>query len=140
MIRSIVAVLAGLVAGSAVNMALVSVSNAMYPLPADVDPNDFEAFRAYVEAHGLATGAMIIVLLAHSGGSFVSGLVCGLIAKRVWYLAAVILGILWTFGGITMLVMLPAPLWFAIADLLLYVPAALLGVKLGGSIVADRSA
>ena len=66
--------------------------------------------------------------------------VCGLIAKRVWYLAAVILGILWTCGGITMLVMLPSPLWFAIADLLLYVPAALLGVKLGGSMVAARSA
>jgi len=60
MIRKIVAVLIGVVAGSAFNMAMVSVSHAMYPLPEGID--------------------------------------------------------------------------FAVADVLLYVPAALLGVMLGGAL------
>jgi hypothetical protein len=104
-----------------------------------LDPNDFDAFRAHVEAHGLPTGALLIVLAAHAGGSFVSGFVCGLIARRPWYLAATILGILWTCGGVSMLMMLPAPTWFAIADVVLYIPAALLGVKLGGAMTSRSS-
>ena len=131
MMRKILAFLLGGFAGGVFNMALVSVSHAVYPLPEGVDPNDFEVFRAYVEAHGLPTGALLMVLAAHAGGSFVSGCVCGLIAKRPWYLAAAMLGILWTCGGVAMLMMLPAPTWFAVADVVLYVPAALLGVKLG---------
>src|SRR5262245_44461379 len=134
MIRKILAVLLGLLAGGAFNMALVTLSHVMYPLPDGIDPNDFEAFRAHVQANGLPTGAMLMVLVAHAGGSFVSGFVCGLIAKRSWYLAAAILGILWTCGGVAMLMMLPAPTWFAVADVLLYVPGALLGVTLGGAL------
>jgi len=134
MIRKILAVLLGWIAGSVFNMALVTVSEAMYPLPEGLDPNDFEAFRAHVAANGMPTGALLIVLVAHAGGSLVSGFVCGLIAKRSWYVAGIILGILWTCGGVAMLMMLPAPTWFAVADVLLYVPAALLGVKLGAEL------
>ena len=83
--RKILAVVIGLVAGGIFNMALVQVSNMLYPLPEGVDPNNFEQFRAHVEANGLATGALLIVLVAHAGGSLVSGLVCGLIAKKAWY-------------------------------------------------------
>jgi hypothetical protein len=81
----------------------------------------------------------LVVLAAHAGGSFVSGFVCGVIARRPWYLAATILGILWTCGGIAMLTMLPAPTWFAIADVVLYIPAALAGVKLGSAIMSRSS-
>ena len=103
MIRKILAVLLGAIVGSVFNMALISLSHVIYPLPEGIDPNDFEAFRAHVEANGLPTGALMIVLAAHAGGSFVSGFVCGVIAQRSWYLAAAILGILWTCGGIAML-------------------------------------
>jgi hypothetical protein len=139
MIRKILAVVLGWIAGSVFNMALVTVSQSMYPLPEEVDPNNFEAIRAHVQAHGMPTGALGIVLLAHAGGSLVSGIVCGLIAKRSWYVGGLILGVLWTCGGVGMLVMLPAPLWFAVTDVVLYVPAALLGVKLGGAL-AGRGA
>jgi hypothetical protein len=134
MIRKILAVIIGLVAGSIFNMALISVSNAMYPLPPGIDPNDFEAFQAHVEANGLPAGALILVLVAHAGGSLVSGLVCGLIAGRAWYAAAIGMGLLWMCAGGAMLLMLPAPIWFAVADVVLYVPAALLGVRLGGAL------
>jgi MFS family permease len=139
MLRKILAFVLGLIAGGVANMALVSVSNAMYPPPEGIDPNDFEAFRAHIEANPMPLGALLIVLAAHAGGSFVSGFVCGAIAKRRWYLAAAILGLLWTCGGIAMLFLLPAPLWFAIADVALYIPAALLGVHLGGSFFAGGS-
>ena len=80
--------------------------------------------------------ALILVLVAHAGGSMVSGLVCGLVAMRAWKVAAVGLGLLWTCGGIAMLFMVPAPTWFAVTDILLYVPAALLGVRIGGGLTS----
>lgn len=139
-IRKILAFLLGGIAGGAFNMALVTISQAMYPLPEGLDPNDFEAFRAHVEASGMPTGALMIVLVAHASGSLVSGFVCGLVARQSWYVAAAALGILWTCGGIAMLMMLPAPMWFAVADVLLYVPGALLGVKLGGALTGRGAA
>jgi hypothetical protein len=54
MIRKILAVVLGFISGSVFNMALVTLSNAMYPLPEGVDPNDFEAFRAHVQARAIA--------------------------------------------------------------------------------------
>jgi hypothetical protein len=138
MVRNILAIVLGFIAGSAFNMALVSVSHVMYPLPEGLDPNNFEALRAHVEANGLPTGALLMVLAAHAGGSFVSGFVCGLVAMRPWYLGATLLGILWTCAGVAMLMMLPAPKWFAVADVLLYVPAVLLGVALGGALAGGR--
>ena len=140
MIRKIFAVILGIIAGGVFNMALINVSNVVYPLPEGVDPNDFESFRAHVEANGLPTGALLIVLMAHAGGSFVGGAAVGLIAMRPWYVAAAIIGVLWMCGGIAMLIMLPAPIWFAIADIVLYVPAALLGVKLGGTLTQPSPA
>lgn len=137
MVRNILAVVLGLVVGSAVNMGLITLSNTLYPLPPNVDPNDFEAFTAHVNANGLATGALLIVLAAHAGGSFASGVVCGLIANRAWYAAAVGMGLLWLCGGVMMLMMLSSPLWFAVADLALYVPAAILGVRIGGGIFSS---
>lgn len=134
MIRKIVAVVIGIVSGGLFNMAIVTVSHSVYPLPEGVDPNNFDAFKAHVVAHGMPTGALIMVLVAHAGGSLVSGFVCGLIAKRAWYVAAIGMGILWTCGGIAMLMMLPAPTWFSVADIVLYVPSALLGVQLGGGL------
>jgi hypothetical protein len=139
MLRKTVAIILGLVAGGIFNMALIQVSHVMYPLPEGIDPNDFEQFRAHVESHGMPTGALIVVLLAHAGGSLVSGLVCGLIAKRGWYTAAIALGLVWTAGGVAMLYMLPSPTWFAICDVLLYVPAALVGVVIGAAITGGSA-
>jgi hypothetical protein len=138
MIRKTMAVVIGIVAGSVFNMAIVTASHTVYPLPEGIDPNDFDAFKAYVEANGMPTGALIMVLAAHAGGSLVSGFVCGLIAMRSWYVAAIGLGIFWTCGGVAMLMMLPAPTWFAVADVVLYIPAAVLGVWLGGALM-DRN-
>ena len=68
MLRKILAIVLGMVIGSVVNMMFVQLSNSVYPLPEGVDPNDFEACKAYVEAHGLPTGVLLIVLIAHAGG------------------------------------------------------------------------
>lgn len=140
MARKITAIVVGIIAGMIFNMSFVLISQASYPLPEDIDPNDLEAQGEYRKENGWPMGALVLVLIAHAGGSLASGVVCGLIAMRNWTAAGLGLGIFWTMGGITMLFLLPAPTWFAITDVILYIPAALIGVMVGGALVGNKLA
>ncbi len=126
--RNILAVIAGLLVGSVVNMGLIMLSWAIYPLPEGTTPNDPEAFAAYVKS--LPAAALLIVLAAHAGGAFVGGFVASLIAKHSNVLLGAIVGGFFLAGGVMNLLMLPSPLWFSIADLVSYIPSAVLGAKL----------
>ncbi|MEE2937998.1 MAG: hypothetical protein VYA84_18575 [Planctomycetota bacterium] len=139
MIRRVLTVVLALFLGGVFNMMLVTVSQNVYPFPENVDPNNLESLKTYVEANGMATGALLIVLAAHAGGSVVSGLICGIIAKRIWITAAVGMGIFWMCGGLMMLSILPSPVWFSVADTLLYVPAAIVGVMVGGHLFKPQT-
>ena len=134
MIRNVVAIIVGLFIGGSFNMGMIQLSHVVYPPPEGLDVSDFEDLKTYIVEHGMPLGSWVMVLIAHAGGSLVSGFVCGLIAMRQWYVAAIGMGLFWMLGGITMLFILPCPVLFAIADIILYVPAACLGVMLGGAI------
>ena len=134
--RKILAIVLGLVAGLIFHIAVMAVSAAMYPPPSDIDWSDREAVRAHFST--LPLTSFLIVLIAHAGGSLVSGLVVGLVAMRRWLLPAGIIGGFWTLGGITNLFLLPQPVWMSIVDLLLYIPAALVGVTIGGALTSKK--
>ena len=83
------------------------------------------------------------MLVAHGGGSFVGGAVCALIAGKKWILGATLVGAPFLLGGIYMLQMFPAPVWFAVVDVLLYVPLAIMGcvaASAWGGLSDDRDA
>ena len=87
MARKFFAVVVGIAAGSVFNMALIMVSVAIYA-PDGLDFEDPDAMRAYVL--GLPVTALLIVLAAHGGGSFVGGAVCALVARQKWIMGALI--------------------------------------------------
>ena len=125
MARKFFAVVVGIVAGSVFNMALIMVSVAIYA-PEGLDFEDPDAMRAYVL--GLPVTALLIVLAAHGGGSFVGGAVCALVARQKWIMGALIVGTFFLLGGILNLQRVPdAPMWFAVTDVVLYLPLAILG-------------
>ena len=140
MVRKITAIVVGIIAGMIFNMSFVIISNVAYPLPDDIDQNDWDAQVEYRKENGWPMGALVLVLIAHAGGSLASGIVCGLIAMRNWTAAGLGLGIFFTLGGITMLFLLPAPTWFAITDIVLYIPAAIVGVMIGGALMGNKLA
>ena len=129
MVRNIVAVIVGLIAGSAFNMAIIMVSWMLYPPPAGVDlMKDPEAMKAYVAT--LSLPAILIVLVAHAGGALVGGLVASAIARRSPTVLGAIVGGFFLLGGIVNAISIPAPLWFVVLDLILYVPCGILGARL----------
>jgi hypothetical protein len=63
LLQSILAVIAGIVVGSAVNYGIILVNGVIFPLPAGIDKNDFAALReAFANA---PPKVMLLPILAH---------------------------------------------------------------------------
>jgi hypothetical protein len=128
-LRGTLAVLAGLVVGSVVNMALVSAGPKVFPPPVGVDVTTMEGLKAALPL--FEPRHFVFPFLAHALGTLVGALVATLIAGgRV---PAIVVGVFFFAGGAANLAMLPAPMWFNALDLLLaYGPMAFVGWWLAG--------
>ena len=126
--RNIIAIVGGLIAGFVTVALLQSISVIMYPMPEGLSPEDPEAMGEWVKT--LPIAALLIVLASHGLGAFVAGCVSSLLRGGTWYAGAAGLGVFFLVGGIFNLLWIPHPLWFAVADLIIYVPAALIGAAI----------
>lgn len=129
-LRNILAVIAGGVAGSAVNMAIVMTSGSVIPSPEGVNPADMESVKA--NAHLFGAKHFIFPFLAHALGTLAGAWLCALIAATRKMTFAMVIGVFFLAGGIAAAFMIPAPTWFIVLDLLAaYIPMAWLGGKMG---------
>ena len=115
MLRTIVAIVAGLVAGSAVNMGLVSLGGLVVPTPQGLDVTDAESIAA--TSHLLQPQHFLFPFLAHALGTLIGALVAYLIAVQYKQMAAGVVGGVTLAGGIAAAMMIPAPIWFLVFDL-----------------------
>ncbi|HCE58722.1 MAG TPA: hypothetical protein DER09_13065 [Prolixibacteraceae bacterium] len=124
-LRNILAIVAGAVVGSAVNMGIIMVSGSIIPPPEGVDNTTVEGLKAGI--HLFQPKHFLFPFLAHALGTFVGALLTALIASSRKMLFAMIIGVFFLVGGITNVLMLPSPLWFTIVDLAVaYLPMAFL--------------
>jgi hypothetical protein len=128
LLRSILAVIAGIVVGSAVNFGIILVNGVLFPLPAGVDRNDYAALRE--EFAKAPPTAMLLPILAHAGGTLVGAWLAARLAGRAALVHGLVIGVFFLVGGIASVIMLAAPLWFAVIDIALYLPAGWLGAKM----------
>lgn len=128
-VRNILAVIAGVVVGSAVNMGIIMVSSSIIPPPEGVDNTTVEGLKAGI--HLFQPKHFLFPFLAHASGTFVGALLAALIASTRKMLFAMIIGVFFLAGGIANVLMLPSPLWFTIVDLAVaYLPMAYFATKL----------
>ena len=133
LLRNVLAFVAGLVVGGVVNMAIVTVSPAIIPPPAGVDVSDVESLKQSI--HLFEPRHFVMPFLAHALGSFVGALVAFLVAATSRATLAYVVGGFFLLGGIAASVMIPAPAWFIVLDLVAaYVPMAWLGSRIGSRI------
>lgn len=136
---NILAVVLGLVVGSAVNMLLITAGTSVIPAPAGVDATDLESVRASMHLYG--PEHFVFPFLAHALGSLAGALVTCLVAATNRVPLTLVIGFLFLTGGITAALMIPAPLWFIVLDLAVaYLPMAWLGAKLGTRIRPEKIA
>lgn len=129
MLRGFLSVLLGLVLGSVVNMALIQAGGKLIAPPPGADVTTMEGLKASMHLFGPQN--FLFPFLAHALGTLVGAAAATLAAGRASNTPAYAVGGLFLLGGIANVVLLPAPLWFSVLDLLLaYLPAAWLGQAL----------
>lgn len=130
LLRNALALLAGIVVGGVVNMALVTISPALIPPPAGVDVTDTESLSKAI--HLFEPRHFIMPLLAHAVGTFVGALAAYLVAATYKAQFAYVIGVLYLCGGVAACFLIPAPTWFMALDLLVaYLPMAWLAIEIG---------
>ncbi|MES2521741.1 MAG: hypothetical protein V4617_03500 [Gemmatimonadota bacterium] len=130
LLRNVLAVIAGIVIGGAVNSALILVSPSLIPPPPGVDVNNAESLSSSM--HLFAPRHFVMPFLAHALGTLAGALAAYMIAASSRARFAYAIGVLFLIGGIAACFMIPAPTWFIVTDLLLaYIPMAWLAVQIG---------
>jgi hypothetical protein len=128
-LRNTLAVLAGLVIGNVVNMGIITISSSIIPPPEGMNPQDLESLKEHMQL--FEAKHFLMPFLAHALGTLVGAFVVALLANTNKLRLAIFIGILFFVGGLTMVFMLPSPIWFAAVDLILaYIPMAWIGYKL----------
>lgn len=130
--RNVLAVLAGVVVGSIVNMGLVNLGPVVIPLPEGADVSTMERLR---ESMALFTPTnFLFPFLAHALGTLAGAYVAAKLAASHGAKLAFGIGILFLIGGIAAANMIGGPLWFVLTDLVVaYIPMGYLGALLAGT-------
>ena len=128
-VKNIIAVVLGIVIGSAVNMGIVMVSNSIIPLPEGVDPTSMESLKENISL--FEPKNFIMPFLAHALGTLVGAFLAAKIAANNKLTFALVIGFFFLIGGIMNVFSLGGPAWFNAVDLIFaYIPMALIGWKL----------
>jgi len=130
-LRNIIAVLTGLILGNLVNMGLIMLSSSIIPPPSGYDNTSIEGLKATM--YLLEPKHFIFPFLAHAFGTLVAAFIASKIAANNQLKLSIVIGVLFLLAGISMVAMIPSPLWFSIIDLVgAYLPMAYVGWKLSG--------
>jgi hypothetical protein len=133
-LKNILAVLAGLVFGSVVNMGLIMIGSSIVAPPEGVDITSVESIKASM--HLFQPRHFIFPFLAHAIGTFAGAYLTIRLAAKHPLRLSMIVGAFFFLGGLTNAFMIPAPLWFILADLILaYLPMVWLAGKVARTAV-----
>ncbi len=128
-IKNVIAILAGLIIGSIVNMMIIIIGNKIIPLPPGTDTSTAEGLKAALPLFKLEH--FIVPFLAHALGTFAGALLATFIAATHKKTIAFVIGCAFLIGGITMIIQVPSPIMFTLIDLLFaYIPMALMAYKI----------
>jgi hypothetical protein len=128
-LKNIIAVIAGIIFGSLVNMGIINISGSVIPPPEGSDISTMEGLRESMNL--FEPKHFIMPFLAHALGTFAAAFLATKIAVSHQMKFALGIGIFFLAGGITNVILLPSPLWYSILDLTVaYLPMAYLAYKL----------
>lgn len=135
-LRNLLAVTAGVVAGSLLNMAIVEFGSTWVPLPEGVDTSSAESIRESI--HLFTFWNFVPPFLAHALGTLLAAFVAVKLAASHHARFAWGLGGFFLVGGIVAASMIGGSVTFIVVDLLFaYLPMAWLGLRLAGGAPAD---
>ncbi len=136
-LRNVLAVIAGLILGSGVNMGIIMISGSIIPPPEGADVTTMEGLKESM--HLFQPKHFLLPFLAHALGTFTGALVAYLLAAKFKMRFAMAIGFVFLVAGISNVFMLPSPAWFNAVDLIgAYLPMAYFAGKLANRMRAAK--
>ncbi|HMG15705.1 MAG TPA: hypothetical protein VK590_09670 [Saprospiraceae bacterium] len=126
--RRIMSVLSGVVAGSMIMFIVETLGHKVYPIAMNLESATKEAKANYMKS--LPVEALLMIILAWAVGAFVAGIVSTLISKDSTSFTALRSGGILFALSIFNMIVIPHPIWFWIAGLLVFIPCSWLGFRL----------
>ena len=138
-LRNILAILAGILVGSAVNMGFIMISGSVIPPPNGADVTTTEGLKATM--HLFEPRHFIFPFLAHALGTLAGAFLTATIVTKHKIKFALVIAAFFLAGGIASVMMLPSPTWFTLLDLIgAYIPMGFLGYTLAtGNKITSRN-
>jgi len=128
-LKNILAIIAGIIIGSVVNIGIIMISGSIILPPDGADVTTSEGLKASM--HLFQPKHFVLPFLAHSLGTFAGALIAAIIAANHKIKFALGIGVFFLAGGIASVFMLPSPTWFTVLDLVgAYLPLAYFAGKL----------
>lgn len=128
-LKNVLAIVAGLVIGAVVNMSIVMLSGSIIPPPEGADVTTTEGLRASI--HLFKPINFLMPFLAHAIGTLVGAFVAAKFAANNKMIIALAIAVFFLAGGVSMVFMVPSPMWFNVIDLVgAYLPMGYLSGKL----------
>ncbi|KUJ53450.1 hypothetical protein [Chryseobacterium sp. JAH] len=118
MLRIILGVIAGIIAGSICVWGVETLNHILHPYPAGMKANDMEAFKSYIE--NLPFLGKFMVIMGYALGALFSGFISTKIAKNGKPTAAIICGLIFLSFTIYNMIVLPTPIWFWVLGILVW--------------------
>ena len=123
-ITNILVLLGGCVFGSGVNMGLIITGNQLIPMEDGMNPMDATFWEIKY---------FVFPFLAHAIGTLVGAIIVARYTASHHMILSIFVGAFFLLGGISMLFIMPTPLWFVLLDIsLAYIPMGWYGWKLTG--------
>ena len=129
-VRNILAVVAGVIVGGAVNMGIIMISGMIIAPPPGADMTTMEGVKAAMPM--MEPRHFIMPFLAHALGTLAGSFVAAWLAASRRLVLAIVIGLWNMLGGAMAVMMLPAPMWFNVLDLVgAYIPFGYFGGRIG---------
>lgn len=127
-LRNTLAVIAGIIIGSIVNMSIILMSGSIISLPNGTDNTTMEGLEKTM--HLFEAKHFLFPFLAHAAGTFAGAVTTALTAYNDKKKLALVIGAFFLLGGIVSVCSLPSPMWFTFVDLAFaYIPMSYLALR-----------
>lgn len=129
--RSVLSVLAGIVAGVLCVFFVEMINTSIYPFPSDIDFTNKKDLSNYIKS--LPTSAHILGIIAHAIGAFLAGLVAGMVSRQHRFLVGLISGLIILVFAIMNILQIPSQTMIVVSDIVFTLLAAFIGAKIGST-------
>ena len=128
-VRSVVAVVLGLTAAMFFIVGVEGVSLVLHPFPPGVDPTNYEACKAHVAQYPV--WVLLLVVVGWGLCTLVSSWLSTRVGSGRHPAHGIVVGSILLVAAVANMLMLPYPIWFWVANLVVFPAAFMLGARLG---------